>query len=510
MTDRLEHFLGRMAPWFLHPLRAALFCALGWLVLLPLCWQHPLMTALAWSSFWALLMALKLEAPILQGLPLPPLTVLLLGMSMRWGLGPLLMALGGHGSDSFLSIWLSYGSHAQLLWLVFTFILLIGGLFHRSSISRASASLPSGLWLKVFQDPKHDRLRRQLAGLAAVLTVYMGFYLLLSLLSGAFDRQFDIYTSWAHRLWRLDTPVAAFSRLRDLWLLLFPLWWRVLQPRWRWLLTSLLLLYIASALLSGSRGLLFYPAVLLLSGSWFVISKLNQLRRLALALAAVLIVMSPVIYLTRESVLFQRAPNWQTRAAAVVETLLTPDPLFEKLRWLGRDLYACHDPYLFTPENRSLQPVGSAGLENLIYLWLPRHVMPTRPVLFDGHLIAKHLQRIQSSAWSDVWFPCFSLPADLFRRWQWTGVVFGSLVLSGVIQICLGFWYRHVSLPGTSFQLFLLVYPASYLQSFPFGTVSETCWALFWELPKYLLLFWVLGQLVDRSVDRCRSLSQDL
>jgi hypothetical protein len=40
------------------------------------------------------------------------------------------------------------------------------------------------------------------------------------------------------------------------------------------------------------------------------------------------------------------------------------------------------------------------------------------------------------------------------------------------------------------------------LQAFPFGTVQETSWALFWELPKYLLTLAVLGALVERLAHR--------
>jgi hypothetical protein len=51
----------------------------------------------------------------------------------------------------------------------------------------------------------------------------------------------------------------------------------------------------------------------------------------------------------------------------------------------------------------------------------------------------------------------------------------------------------------------LLFFPATYLQSFPFGTVSETAWALLWELPKYLVLFWLLGTALDHWLGRAKA-----
>ena len=503
MRSRLEQLFGAASPWLLDPGRSGLACGAVWVISLPLTWQHPWLALLGCVALWGLTLALWLEEPILQTLPLPPLTVLLIGLSLRWGLGPLLLAVGGSGGDAFVEIWVRYGPQAQLLWCCLTAALLSLALLQRPSIARAASGLPQTGWLaEVRQNP---RLRCQLEGLAWLLCAYMAAYITLSALSGAFDRQMETYVSWTQQLWRLDTPVAAVSRLRDLWFLLFPLWWRVLSRRWRWALGAELLAFLAAALLSGSRGLLFYPALLLLFGLWFVLRDPRLLRRLALLLGLLVLVLSPLIYVVRESPSFQSAVRWDARLQAVGVSLMQPEPLLQKVRWLGRDLYACHDPYLFTPENRDQPLAGSQGLEALAYLWLPKHLMPERPVLFDGHLIAKQLQRVQPSAWSQVWFPCFSLPADLLRRWSWPGLWLGSLMVAAAVQLLLRLWYRSASASGSSFQLLLLFFPATYLQSFPFGTVSETAWALLWELPKYLVLFWLLGTALDHWLGRAKA-----
>ena len=263
-----------------------------------------------------------------------------------------------------------------------------------------------------------------------------------------------------------------------------------------------MLAFLALALFSGSRGLLFYPFLLLLFGLWFVLSDPRCIRRLAVSMAVLVFVCSPLIYVVRDSAAFQRAENWTGRLEAVGVALMQPEPLLNKTRWLGRDLYACHDPYLFTPGNRDQPLAGTRGLGSLLYLWVPKHILPERPVLFDGHLIAKKLQRVPPSDFSKVWFPCFSLPADLMRRWGLPGVLLGSFVVAASLQFLFRLWYQKVSISGGTFQLLLLFLPATYLQSFPFGTVSETAWALFWELPKYLVAFWLLGAGVDRYLAR--------
>ena len=271
---------------------------------------------------------------------------------------------------------------------------------------------------------------------------------------------------------------------------------------WRWFLGLEMFAFVAGAAFSGSRGLLFYPSLLLLFGLWLVLSDPRRLRRLLFALVVLVLVMSPLIYVVRESAAFQKADNLTGRLQSVGVALTQSQPLLDKARWLGRDLYACHDPFLFTPENRDQPLAGFQGLGSLLYLWVPRHVLPERPVLFDGHLIAKQLQRVPHTAWSEVWFPCFSLPADLMRRWSVPGVLIGSFAVAGCVQILLRFWYQSAGVSGSTFRLLLLLLPATYLQSFPFGTVSETAWSLFWELPKYLLLFWLLGAGVDRYLAR--------
>ena len=499
MHSRLQQLFGSFSPWILHPHRSALACVTAWLFSLPLTWQHPWLALFGFCAIWALTLALWLEASWLQFLPLPPLTVLLLGLCLRWGLGPLLLALGGSGGDPFVEIWVRYGPPAQLLWMSLTASLLIFASTQRYLIQRTGRSQSQSPWLvEAFHQP---RFRSQVTILALLLSAYMAAYIILSFFSGAFDRQLETYISWTKQLWRLDTPVAAFSRLRDFWFLLFPLWWRLLSRKFRWFLGAEMLAFLAAALLSGSRGLLFYPALMYLFGLWFTLSDTRPIRRLTLALALMILLLSPLIYVVRESSAFQTAENWSGRLEAVGSALTKPAPLFVKMSWLGRDLYACHDPYLFVPENISNPPAGFDGLGNLPYLWLPKHLMPNRPQIFDGHVIAKRLQGLSLEG-REMWFPCLSLPADLMRRWCVSGVLLGSIFVAAFLLVLLRIWYRTASTAGSTFNLLLMLLPATYLQSFPFGTVSETAWSFLWELPKYLIFLWLIGAVVDRFLLR--------
>jgi hypothetical protein len=497
-TPRLAAFLGRGEGWLLSPGRSALLALLLWLLTLPVVRERWAMAGLAVVAFWLLLQTLRLEAPLLERIPFPPLTVLVLGMALRWGLGPLLMAFAGSGDDPFLSVWVRHGVASQLLWLAPTSAIVLVGQWRREGIARAAAALPPAPLAEAFR--QNGAARRSLAWIALVLGVYMALYVGLSVLGGAFDRDFATYRTWVLTLWRLDTPVAAFSRLRDLWLLLVPLSLVLFRGAARWLPAALLGIFGLVALLSGSRGLLFYPVLLVLAGLWLVPVPPKLLRRLALLAASLMLVLSPLIFVARDSVRFQgtRALDPVARIGAMAATLRNPEPLLAKARWIGRDLYACHDPYLFTPAHRAQPPAGAAGLDHLLWLWVPRHLQPNRPEIFDGPRLAKELQGVPRGTWADVWFPCLSLPADLWRRWGLAGLVAGSFVVALVVNGLAALWCRGLSFSGGAFPLLLLLYPSTYLQSFPFGTVQETCWALLWELPKYLLTLWLLGMVVDR------------
>lgn len=497
-TPRLAALLGRGECWLLSPARSALLGLGLWLVMLPLVRERWAMAGLAVVAFWLLLQTVRLEAPLLERIPFPPLTVLVLGMVLRWGLGPLLMAFTGSGKDPFLAVWVEHGPPIQLLWLTLTASIVLVAQLQREWIARAAASLPPAPLAERFD--QWGAPRRRLGWIALLLGLYMLFYVALSLLSGAFDRDFATYVGWVNTLWRLDTPVAAFSRLRDLWLLLAPLTLLTFRGAGRWVSAALLLFFVLVALLSGSRGLLFYPLLLLLAGLWLLPVSPRLLRRLVLIAAALMVTLSPLIFVARDSARFQgtNALDPVARLGAVAATLQDVEPLLAKARWVGRDLYACHDPYLFTAPHRAAAPVGGAGLTHLLWLWVPRHLKPDRPEIFDGPRIAKALQGVPRGTWADVWFPCLSLPADLWRRWGPTGLVAGSLVVAVVVNGLTALWCRCLTLPGSGFQLLLLFFPSTYLQSFPFGTVQETCWALLWELPKYLLTLWLLGAVVDR------------
>lgn len=472
--------------FFLHPSRSAAICFLLFLISLPFTYGHVSLAGFSFIFIWMFTYSIWLERPLIPYFPLPPLTTIFIGITLRCGIGPLLLAFSGTGNDPFLSIWANYGSNAQLLWLVFSCVLLLFSTLNKSLIYCSHVKPPS-LSLA---------LKTHLPIVFSVLTAYMCLYLVLSILTGAFDRNFEHYSYLTKVLWRLDTPVIVFSRLRDMWFFLVPISLFILPRIYNYLTISLVLTFFSVSLLSGSRGLIFYPLLIMFFGLLLISKNRRLISCLSASLLLVIFLSSPLIYVARESSLFQSSQSISSRLQSFSLSLTRTELLINKSRWLGRDLYACHDPFLFIPQNISTSPVGFDGLSSLPFIWVPKHFYPDQPTIFDGHLIAKNLQNVTPSDWSEVWFPCFTLPADLYRRWSYQGVVFGSIVAAFALTSLFRLWYLYSASPKTYFHIFILLFPVTYIQSFPFGTVSETSWMLLWDLPKYLIFFLVVDRLL--------------
>lgn len=88
------------------------------------------------------------------------------------------------------------------------------------------------------------------------------------------------------------------------------------------------------------------------------------------------------------------------------------------------------------------------------------------------------------------------------RRWSFAGLLLGSTMVVVILQFLFYLWYRVAGTSGGTFKLLIMLLPSTYLQSFPFGTVMETSWSFLWELPKYLVLFWSTGFIIDFFLSR--------
>ncbi|PWL21965.1 MAG: hypothetical protein DCO99_09440 [Synechococcus sp. XM-24] len=327
-------------------------------------------------------------------------------------------------------------------------------------------------------------------------------YAFVGYFGGTLDRG-PTYLQWAGKLWRPDTLFSATIRLRDLYFILLPL----VVWLWRrsWIIEAAFLIPTAASLLLtailGGRGLLLYPAVLLLSGLWLAGANAKLIRTLVTAIAALAILVTAVFPSLRNSTAFQNTSKTDigSRINLLQKTALSLNP-FQSLTEIGRDLYAWSDPYLFQEPGLSQPPAGNQRLGNLIHVWMPRALMPNRPEINDGHLIVKEIMGKPNAGVREgrhIWFPGISFGADLYWRYRWTGVLIGSIVFGGFYALLCRFWYRMADLNRSTWSLLIALYPSTFLQGPPLRSVSETAWNWLYEFPKYLAILIVLALIIE-------------
>jgi hypothetical protein len=497
--DKLDQVLGKTS-FLIHPAKALVAGILLWL---PLGLLSGRWVAMAWCC-WSLVLlatALWLERPWLNRLPLPPITVLTLAGTIRWGLGAGLLVAAGDQVAPELKGWAQAVEPAQALWGIVSTAIVLAGLLNRPLLRRLNPA------------PLSQAMARRLPLLVLVVGCFTCSYLLVGMVSGTLDRSNANYIFWTTKLWRADTLFAPFMRLRDFFPLLLPLAVQTcLSPsegRPNRAQVSLAALLIAMGLLSlvlggmsGGRALLIFPLLLMLCGLWM--TKLSPLliRGLAIALLIFSLVFIPLMATLRESPAFQAtsSQNLVGRGAVVGEALIEAKAKPSSLGLLGRELFPSSDPFLFHPPGSELPAAGNQGLGGLLYLWIPKHLYPNRPEINDGHLIAKQIMGQMDAGVVDgqhVWFPNVTLGGDLYRRYRWPGVVLGAAGFGLFYALMARIWYQTASLSQSLFAFLLAIYPASFIDGVPLRSVSETIWNWFWEFPKYLLVMLVLSWFVE-------------
>ena len=501
-ADRLSQLLGP-ADRLLHPLTALVVAILLWI---PLALLTGRWLAMAWCG-WSLVLlstALWLERPWINRLPLPPLTVITLAGFQRWGLGAFLLALAGERVSSQVLPWSRALEPSQALWGVVSTAIVAVALLNRPLLRRLDPA------------PLGGALRRRLPFLVLLLALYSVGYLLVGVISGTLDRSNTNYVHWTVRLWRADTLFVPFLRLRDLFPLLVPLGIQVCVGPWpteagearprRWLAPALVLLLLVSLVLgglTGGRGLLLGPLLMLLFGLWMTSIPPRMIRWLVAGFLVFALAFIPLMGALRDTAAFQSTLSQRPleRLELIARSAMNARPQPETLSVIGRDLFPSSDPYLFQPPGSEQPPAGWKRLHGLLFLWVPKHLYPNRPEINDGHLIAKEIMgkpEFGTVNGKHVWFPNVSFGGDLYWRFRKGGVVIGALLFAAVYAALCRVWYSCASLSSSLLAFLIALYPATFLNGLPLRSVSETAWNWLWEFPKYLLILLLLAWVVDR------------
>ena len=408
----------------------------------------------------------------------------------------LLLSRNGPGD---IQDWIAHVPQALPLNAVMTSGIVLAGLLNWRLIHRSKTPTSAAI---NNDSPQRGFSRQQLLLLGAITGVVAVGYVAVGFFAGTLDRG-AAYFTWAGRFWRPDTLFSAAIRLRDLYFIVLPL----LLWRWRRNLLIVMAFFLptaaslaASALLGG-RGLLLYPGLLTLGGLWLAQANPKLMRWLIIGLCALALSAIAVLPTMRHSNSFQQSTtsDLMTRLGALqngTEILKSS----AAIPLIGRDLYAWSDPYLFREPGLSQRPAGSKRLGNLLFLWAPQAMMPNRPPINDGHLIAKEIKGSPSEGTQDgrhIWFPGVSLSADLYWRFRWPGVLLGSSIFGLLYAYFCRAWYQLAALNRSTATTLIALFPSTFLQGPPLRSLSETAWNWFYEFPKYVLILAAITVLIE-------------
>lgn len=495
-NNRIAQLLGPFDQ-VLTPLGTTLFCLLGWAVLAPFS-SSLLGMGLCWWGIGLLLITIQLERPWLSVLPFPPLTVLMLHLVLRWVLGGMLLLISQSGTAD-VQIWVDNVASALPLNAAMSSALILVGCVWNWKIIR---QYPTPLSAPPAQNTPGHFSRSNLMTLALITGVIAIGYTFVGFFSGTLDRG-SSYLDWAGKLWKPDTLFSAFIKLRDLYFIILPwlLWeWR----NKKWVCIAFGSATISSLILSmslGGRGLILYPALLLIGGLWMAGCSTKVMRWLISFVLIGSIAITILLPITRNQAIFQSSGMMDLGARWTALKQSFPEIAKpESLSLLGRDLYAWSDPYLFREPGLSQPPAGNKRLDNLFYLWIPKLFKPNRPEINDGHLIAKEIIGAPTAGMHEgrhIWFPGVSLAADLYWRFRWPGVILGSLIFAILFNAFARLWYRFASLKRGTASMLIALYPTTFLQGPPLRSISETAWNWGYELPKYAIILFFIYLIVN-------------
>lgn len=491
-SDKISKFLGKTS-WILSPKYSAIACFSGWLVLIPFS-SSVLGMAMCWCGVYLFITCLRIERQWISVIPFPPLTALVLGINLRWVIGGIILLLNPAEIDSNYYVITKFITDALILHAILVTCLVCTSVINRDIISRKGIE---------FNAPKSAFRKRYLIVCLVTGFVALG-YIGVSYFSGALDRGAE-YLNWAGKVWRPDTLFVAVTRLRDIYFLILPL---VIQ-KWRHQLKIVLPLTLTTVLLlavtasSGGRGLLLWPVLLIISGVWMTNLNVRTFRFILTIFAVFAVSFSSIMGIARNHfeeskiISLDRAVKIVNAAKEFNFDLINPE--------VGFSYYGHMDPHLFNDYSQSQPRVGFSGLQNLAYVLIPRALMPTKPELNDGHLIANEIRNLPEAGLYRgryVSFENVTFEGDLYRRFGWPGVIMGSILFGVFFNLFCRLWYLNADLNSNIAVILLTLMPSTFLQGVPLRSVSETGWNWLYEMPKYAIVFLMIGIIFDFILPR--------
>ena len=458
------------------------FCALLMSMLLAF---FSINLALSPLCLWIVLLAYRIEWQLVDRLVLPPLSLIVLPPAVGLGIGVPLYLWG-------LNITYSYG----LLVMQVTFLVSMPLLFIGYRVARGKVELD---WSPQNTAYIFDAHASSLLTFAWFLFAFDLTRIAIGWRTGNLDRGFagDEALDNGLSMWTL---ISIFARWGNLWFFLLPLMWRYTAHIGRLIIICGLCFYSLIAFASGSRGLLIYPAIFFISGSFFFIDRprirVERWIPFAIALCMVYIYIMDVY---RNTAGFQntRLTDISARLSATYAISHGLEEREDFSLTTGRALIGVADEIVYEMTPSTIPFAGASDiLPAVLWTWVPQRLAPSKPMLWDSNEVVVYY----TGSRSDRSYSAISLTADLYRRFGWAGIPIGWFLMGCVFGLAVRgvlYVYKYISIiAGVGLIVFMTggVSSGNYT-----STVLQTWWIWAYDLPKHLVPLGVIIFLIGRG-----------
>jgi hypothetical protein len=438
-----------------------------------------------------------LESKHLNYLLITPLTVIAIAEFIRIGVGVSMYVLG---DESSFNPELAAMQVAELIGLPF---LALGYCLLTSKIPAFSLS-----------SFKEDELVSNQLRIEKLLVIIGWFFLLGALLSivigvatGSLDRAAsDPFAAIASEKVDINpstivTILGGFALFTTFGFTILPLIFRNSYGITRILLVFCIFSYFILALATGSRGLIIFPLLYLGNGLWLWGGSAKKLKIGFLIAIMMALFLIPAMDSYRNSRLFRSTSlgNVWERMQAYGE-VETKDSLgLEGLKVTGAALIGTlNDTLIYEKTPNSIPHAGWENISNVFFFWLPRTIAPWKPQLLDGNDIVIHYL----DGYFSGGFATISFNADMYRRFGWIGVAIGNFCFGLFYGMVIKYFFKIYHSTSPALGLLFMIYTFNFIQRLPQSTLLSTFWMWLWEVPKHLLIIYVIYLIAERQLTK--------
>jgi hypothetical protein len=150
--------------------------------------------------------------------------------------------------------------------------------------------------------------------------------------------------------------------------------------------------------------------------------------------------------------------------------------------------------------------VGWENIDSRIFtIWVPNMFYRNKQTIFDGDDITYEYTGIKLQRTSIG--P--SIQGDLYRRFGWLGIIIGYAIysLANSLLVKHGFTNYHKK-DRKIYGLLVLLFVVQFLHGIPAGSVLTMIWNFSYDIPKYLIIFFLINLWIRNRSSRENQLDQ--